>query len=52
MNFFELIYNSAAIGMSCYLGVMGMQALIELIGNICIRQDKFDDDDDFDDYCI
>lgn len=52
MDFFELMYCGAALGMGCYLGAMGMHALTELIENICIRQDKFDDNDDFDDYCI
>lgn len=31
MNFFELMYNGASIGIDCYIGVMGIHAFIELV---------------------
>ena len=31
MDFYELMYSGTAIGIGCYLGVMGMQTLTELI---------------------
>lgn len=37
MNFFELLYQGAAIGMGCYLGVIGMKAVIDLL-NIAINK--------------
>ena len=31
MNFFELMYNGVAVGIGCYIGVMGMHSFLELI---------------------
>ena len=34
MDFFELMYCGAVLGMGCYLGVMGMKAAIDLLVGI------------------
>ena len=31
MDFFELLYCGAVLGMGCYLGSMGMKAAIDLL---------------------
>ena len=40
MKFFELMYNGVAVGIGCYIGVMGMHSFFELIAQRIKRTQK------------